>query len=142
MPTPGQIATDMQHALRDLEAALQRLSAALGLAPYEAPAIRHPDRAYVDMVRTRTLADWLAAAVAALEDFLPVMQDVADKTDQALEDGVAHLLAPLTKAQLLELAAYLGLTGVSDSQRKDDLIAALVAYTLSPDDEPTDAEES
>lgn len=117
MPTPGMIATDMQQALRDLEDALVKLATALGLEPYEPPAIRHPDRAYIDMVRTRSLADWLQNAADALRANL----------DGTGGTSAEHLLARLTKAQLVGLASDLGVD-VSEGQRKDDIIAALVAW--------------
>lgn len=128
MPTPGMIATDMQQALRDLENTLQRISAALGLPSYEPPAVRHPDRAYVDMVRTRALADWLHGAADALQSASPQLGGAQEQATQAV---IARLLAPLTKAELIDLADALGVAGVSESQRKDDIIAALVDWALA-----------
>lgn len=109
MPTPGMIATDMQQALADLEAAQARLNRALGLAMAPTPPLRHHNRAYVDMLRTRQLADWLT--------------QVADALDGPSPDD----LSQLTKAQLLALAAERGVAGLSEAQRKDELIAALTA---------------
>lgn len=130
MPTPGMIATDMQQALRDLENTLQRISAALGLPSYEPPAVRHPDRAYVDMVRTRALADWLHGAADALQGASPVVEATLD---QGLPPVIARLLAPLTKAELIDLADALGVPGVSESQRKDDILSTLIRWALEPE---------
>lgn len=137
MPTPGQIATDMQQALRDLEAALRRLSVALGLAPYEPPAIRHHDRAYVDMVRTRSLADWLQGVVDALDGTLTdannavAAAEAASAQASALRATLEQTLALLTKAQLIELGGSLGVEGLSDGQRKEELIAVLIAAVMA-----------
>jgi len=128
MPTPGQIATDMQQALHDLEDALHRMSAALGLAPYQAPTLRHPDRAYVDMVRTRALAQWLMGAAEALSGVDGALDAAASTSAQASvwRATLEQALGLLTKAQLINLGASLGVEGLSDSQRKDDLVAALI----------------
>lgn len=137
MPTPGQIATDMQQALRDLEAALQRISGLLSLAPYEPSAIRHHDRAYVDMVRTRSLADWLIGAADRLNGELAdtnsaiAAAEAVSAQASALRATLEQALPLLTKAQLIELGGGLGIEGLSDSQRKEDLIATLIAAAMA-----------
>lgn len=118
MPTPGMIATDMQQALRDLETALGELASMFGLEPYVAPQVRHPDRAYLDMVRTRALADWLQTAVKAM---------ATASSHTAPDEAVKRVLSRLTKAQLVELAADLGVE-VDDGQRKDDIIGTVAAW--------------
>lgn len=152
MPTPGQIATDMQQALSDLEAALSRIGVLLGLAPYEPSAIRHHDRAYVDMVRTRSLADWLIGAADRLNgeladvDSAIAAAEAVSAQASALRAMLEHALALLTKAQLIELGGSLGVEGLSDSQRKDELVAALIEATAPAEpeepEEPEEAEEA
>ena len=130
MPTPGMIATDMQQALRDLVNTLQRISTALGLQSYEPPVVRHPDRAYVDMIRTRALADWLQVAADALESASPQSGGAQEQATQAV---ITRLLAPLTKAELTDLADALGVPGVSEGQRKDDILSTLIRWALEPE---------
>lgn len=136
MPTPGMIATDMQIALRDLEAALARLADAIGITPYAAPQVRHHDRAYVDMVRTRALADWLAEVVALVEslaEVIKVVEEAAPASD--MRPALETVLQKLTKAQLLDLAVDFAVDGLSDDQRKDELVAALADAILAPEPE-------
>lgn len=135
MPTPGMIATDMQIALRDLEATLGRLAAALGVMPYATPQVRHHDRAYVDMVRTRALAGWLAEVVTLVESLAEVIKVVEAAQSTDLRPALGTVLQKLTKAQLLDLAVDFALDGLSDSQLKDELVEALAAAILAPEPE-------
>lgn len=115
MPSPGWIAVENDRALRDLEAGLAKLAAALDLEPFAPTPVKHLDRAYIDMLRARALADWLTTAAARLEVVAP-----ADPAP-----ALADRLTARTKAQLLALADALGVEGLSEELRKDEIAAAL-----------------
>ncbi len=138
MATLGSIATQMYMAMRDIESALQQLASALNLPPYEAPAGKYRDRAYADMVRMRSLATYLNEAVGRLEQ-LPAHL-VAQVGEQQVA-AIQRLLAPLTKEQLVKLAADFEVE-ISGDAKKDAMIAALVEAVVAPADQtPEDAPE-
>lgn len=115
----GKLASDAQARLA---AAMERISAALGVPPLAVTELRYRDPAYEAAARLAALAEWaedLAARVSA-----PTVAD-----GQASERLVAALEGELnrkTKAELQEWAAEQGLT-LDDDLRKDEMVAALLA---------------
>lgn len=137
MTSPGIIATEMFRVRRELETTLHTIALALGLAPYEAPQVKHYDHNYVEMAHMRALSAWLRQAAAQLDEALEDTAGALDAAEAALAQASAlratleQALALLTKDKLIELGGSLGVEGLSDGQRKDELIATLIAATMA-----------
>ena len=101
------------------------------------PVVKHHDHNYVEMAHLRALSAWLRGAAgrltAALTDADSALGAAQDASAQAsaLLSTLEQALGLLTKAQIMELAAGVGIEGLSDSQRKDELVEALVAAVVA-----------
>jgi hypothetical protein len=122
MATSSAIGKMTSDAQARLAAAMERLSAALGVPPLAVTALRYRDPAYEAAARLAALAEWA-------EDLAGRLDQPAQADSQASERLAAVLQGELsrkTRAELLQLAADWGLT-LDDDLRKDEMVAALLA---------------
>lgn len=119
MATTSAIGKMASQAQARLAAAMERLSASLGVPPLAVTELRYRDPAYQEAARWAALAEWA--------------ETLADRVDgMASADRLAVLRAVLqrelgarTKAELAQFAAEWGLT-LDDDLRKDEMVTALV----------------
>ena len=116
----GKLAGDAQVRLA---AAMQRLSAALGVPPLAVTELRYRDPAYEAAARLAALAEWaetLAGRVSA-----PATDEQASERLAVLRVVLQRELSAKTKAELAQFAAEWGLA-LDDDLRKDEMISVLL----------------